>query len=186
MNEIENLKKQISEVKTKVAPEENGDVRRIYNYCVHLIARQDYSEYKLRKKLRSKKQNLPHQIEEAITKIKARGLLREEAYRRLFIRKWMMKGEAEDKIRKRGSQEKLVFEDGEFEAIANELGFTDDESLEKLVQKKLRGKEIPTDRLEKQKLRDKVTRFLLSKGHSYSDIRPVIESVMKGEMPLED
>lgn len=28
------------------------------------------------------------------------GLLKEEAYRRLFIRKWMMKGESEDKNQK--------------------------------------------------------------------------------------
>ena len=179
---MDDLKKKVEEIKAKVNPEEDGDTRRIYNYCIHLIARQDYSEYKLRKKLRSKPQNLPHKIEEALAKLKAKGLLREEGYRRLFIRKWMQKGEAEDKIRQRGAQEKLQFEDGEFEAIATELGFNDDESLEKLVQKKLRGKTIPTDWKEKQKLRDKVIRFLLSKGHSFSEIRPVIEKHLKGEI----
>lgn len=148
--------------------------QRIYNYSIHLLARQDYSEYKLRQKLRSKPQNLPHEIDEVLGKLKEKGLLREEAYRRLFIRKWMMKGEAEDKIRKRGSLERLQFEDDEFERVAQELGFTEEESLDKLIQKKLRSKEIPTDFQEKLKLRDKVLRYLISKGHEYSDVKSAV------------
>jgi SOS response regulatory protein OraA/RecX len=154
--------------------------QRIYNYSIHLLARQDYSEYKLKQKLRSKKDNLPHEIDEVILKLKEKGLLREEAYRRLFIRKWMIKGEGEDKIRKRGAMEKLVFEEGEFEAIAAELGFTDDDSIEKLIQKKLRMKDIPKDPKEKFKLRDKVLRFLISKGHSYEDAKTSIAPYFSG------
>ncbi len=175
--ELENLKKKMSEVKvTAAGGSEDGDARRIYNYCIHLLARQDYSEYKLRQKLRSKPQNLPHMIDEVLVKLKNKGLLREESYRRLFIRKWMMKGESEDKIRQRGSMEKLQFEDGEFSTVAQELGFTDDDSIEKLVQKKLRGKDIPMNAEEKFKLRDKVLRFLISKGHDYSDAKKVLKN----------
>jgi SOS response regulatory protein OraA/RecX len=147
---------------------------RIYNYCIHLLARQDYSEFKLRQKLRSKKQNLPHEIDEALEALKAKGLLREEAYRRLFIRKWMMKGESESKIIQRGKMEKLQFETAEFRAVEIELGFTDEESIEKLINKKLRGKDIPTEREEKFKLRDKVLRFLISKGHSYDESKDAL------------
>lgn len=152
--------------------------QRIYNYCIHLLARQDYSEFKLRQKLRSKKQNLPHEIDEAIQKIKDKGLLKEESYCRLFIRKWMMKGEAEDKIRKRGAMEKLEFGPDEFKVIEQELGFTDDDSIEKLIQKKLRSKEIPSDFESKQKLKDKVLRFLISKGHSYDDSKKALNSYL--------
>lgn len=148
---------------------------RIYNYCIHLLARQDYSEFKLRQKLRSKPQNLPHEIEEALVKLKANGLLREENYRRLFIRKWMMKGESEQKIRQRGAQEKIEFTSEEFRAIEIELGFTDEDSLEKLVEKKLRFKDIPRDPKEKFKLRDKVLRYLISKGHSYEEAKRSID-----------
>jgi SOS response regulatory protein OraA/RecX len=148
---------------------------RIYNYCIHLLARQDYSEFKLRQKLRSKPQNLPHEIEEALVKLKANGLLREENYRRLFIRKWMMKGESEQKIRQRGAQEKIEFSSEEFRAIEIELGFTDEDSLEKLVEKKLRFKDIPSDPKEKFKLRDKVLRYLISKGHSYEEAKRSID-----------
>lgn len=149
--------------------------QRIYNYSIHLIARQDYSEFKLRQKLRSKKDNLPHEIDEVIEKLKERGLLREESYRRLFIRKWMIKGEAEDKIRKRGAMEQLQFEDEEFRAATQELGFSDEESLEKLVAKKLRSKDIPEDYEGKFKLRDKILRFLISKGHSFDDSKRALK-----------
>ena len=154
--------------------------QRIYNYSIHLLARQDYSEYKLKQKLRSKKDNLPHEVDEVLAKLKEKGLLREEAYRRLFIRKWMIKGEGEDKIRKRGAMEKLVFEDDEFETISRELGFTDDDSIEKLIQKKLRMKDIPRDPKEKFKLRDKVMRFLISKGHSYEAAKTSLRPYFSG------
>lgn len=174
--ELENLKKKISEVKiTSAGESETQDARRIYNYCVHLIARQDYSEYKLRQKLRSKPQNLPHMIDEAIKKIKDKGLLREESYRRLFIRKWMQKGESEEKIRMRGAQEKLTFESEEFELVEKELGFSDEDSIQKLVEKKLRSKEIPSEYVEKRKLHDKVLRFLISKGHSFDDSKKALK-----------
>jgi SOS response regulatory protein OraA/RecX len=145
--------------------------QRIYNYSIHLLARQDYSEFKLKQKLRSKKDNLPHEIEEVLQTLKARGLLREENYRRLFIRKWMMKGESEDKIRQRAAMEKLQFESDEFKMIENELGFTDEDSLQKLIEKKLRSKEIPDNYEEKMALRNKVLRFLITKGHGFDDCK---------------
>jgi len=149
--------------------------QRIYNYSIHLLARQDYSEFKLRQKLRSKKDNLPHEVEEVIQKLNERGLLREENYRRLFIRKWMLKGEAEDKIRKRGAIEKLEFDDDEFKKVSEDLGFTDNDSVEKLLSKKLRSKEIPSSSEERFKLRNKMLRYLISKGHSYEDSKVSID-----------
>lgn len=152
--------------------------QRIYNYSIHLLARQDYSEYKLRQKLRSKKDNLPHEIEEVIQKLNERGLLREENYRRLFIRKWMLKGEAEDKIRRRGSIEKLEFDDDEFQKVSVELGFTDNDSVEKLLAKKLRSKEIPDNKVDKLKLKMKLMRFLISKGHSYDEAKHSLDKYL--------
>jgi regulatory protein len=153
--------------------------QRIYNYSIHLLGRRDYSQFKLRAKLRSKKDNLPHEIEEVILKLKENGLLREENYRRLFIRKWMLKGESEEKIRRRGSLEKLEFDEDEFRHIEKELGFDESESIEKLVLKKIRSKEIPKDPQEKFKLRDKILRFLISKGHCYEDSKKILVKILK-------
>lgn len=74
--------------------------------------------------------------------------------------------------------EKLTFEDGEFESISEELGLTDNDSLEKLIQKKLRSKEIPTNPEEKYKLRDKVLRFLISKGHDYTEAKRALTAFL--------
>ncbi len=159
--------------------------QRIYNYSIHLLARQDYSEFKLRRKLRSKKDNLPHEVEEVLLTLKTKGLLREENYRRLFIRKWMMKGEAEDKIKKRGAMEKLEFESEEFRKVEIELGFSDEDSIEKLISKKLRAKVIPEDKNEKYKLRDKTLRFLISKGHGFQEAKEALEKFMGHERDLD-
>ena len=152
---------------------------RIYNYSIHLLARQDYSEFKLRQKLRSKKDNLPHEIDEVIEKLKERGLLREESYRRLFIRKWMMKGESEDKIRKRGAMEQLEFDSEEFENVEKELGVSEEDHIEKLIAKKLRSKEIPSDKEALYKLRDKTLRFLISKGHQYESAKKHLDQYFR-------
>src|SRR5690606_14814359 len=101
-------------------------------------------------------------------------LLREESYKRLFIRKWMMKGESEEKIRKRGAMEKLEFDHDACQLVSEELGFTDEDSLEKLVQMKIKTKEIPKNPLEKMKLRDKTLRFLISKGHDFSEAKKAV------------
>jgi len=153
--------------------------QRIYNYCIHLLARQDYSEFKLRQKLRSKKDNLLHEIDEVLAKLIENSLLNETNYRRLFIRKWMFKGESREKITKRGAMEKLSFTNEEFDAIEEELGFNDSDSLEKLIAKKLRSKEIPTDKESFYKLREKVLRFLISKGHDYSDAKDALNQFLK-------
>ncbi|HLT23478.1 MAG TPA: regulatory protein RecX [Bacteriovoracaceae bacterium] len=155
--------------------------QRIYNYSIHLIARQDYSAYKLRQKLLSKPDNSKEEVDEVIEALKEKGYINEEAYKRLFVRKWMFKGESEDKIRRRGAQEKLTFTSEDFMMISQELGFNDDDSLQKLVAKKLRSKEIPSDFKERQKLQDKILRFLISKGHDYSDAKDEIQKYFKGE-----
>jgi SOS response regulatory protein OraA/RecX len=149
--------------------------KRIYNYSIHLLAKQDYSEFKLRQKLRSKKDNLPHEVDEVIQELKNKQLLREDNYRRLFIRKWMIKGESKDKIKLRGASEKLHFDEQEFQNLSNELGISDRDNLTKLLEKKLRFSTIPKDFVEKQKMRDKILRYLISKGHDYSDAKSALE-----------
>jgi SOS response regulatory protein OraA/RecX len=149
--------------------------QRIYNYSIHLLARQDYSAFKLRQKLRSKKDNPPHEVEEIIETLKSRGLLKEENYKRLFIRKWMIKGESANKIRQRGSLEKLEFSDDDFKNAGLELGFEDQDSLKKLIDKKLRSKVIPREYEERLKLKNKMIRFLISKGHAYEECKKALQ-----------
>lgn len=152
-----------------------------YNYCIYLLARQDYSEFKLRQKLKQKLYSAD-EIDETLFKLKELGLLKEANYRRLFIRKWMMKGESVDKIKQRGAMEKLSFINEEFELVMGELGSSDQENIEKLVAKKLRSKSIPSDFNEQRKLKDKTLRFLMSKGHSFEEARKVMNQYIKSAL----
>lgn len=153
--------------------------QRIYNYSIHLIARQDYSEYKLKRKLLSKPDNTPEEVDEVIAKLREKKLINEENYKRLFIKKWISKGESFSKISMRAKAEKLELSLEEFKLIEDELGIKEGESLENLIHKKLRMKEIPADFQERQKLKEKVLRFLISKGHDFGDARLGIENYFR-------
>lgn len=86
-----------------------------------------------------------------------------------------MKGESENKIRQRGAQEKLEFSEDDFQNAGLELGFEDQDSLKKLIDKKLRSKVIPKEFEERLKLKNKVMRFLISKGHSYEESKKALQ-----------
>jgi regulatory protein len=146
----------------------------LYNYAINLLSRQDYSEFKLKNKLRTRPDVLTIEINEVIEKLKGNHLLREENYKRLFIRKWLLKGESESKIRSRGKMEKLEIDTQDFLAISQELGVGNEDNISKLIEKKLRSKNIPEDYKEKLKIKDKILRFLISKGHSFDDAKSAI------------
>ena len=57
----------------------NTTSNKAYMYLVKLLSSRDYSEYKLREKLREKKYPAD-EIESALNEIKSKGFLREEAY----------------------------------------------------------------------------------------------------------
>jgi SOS response regulatory protein OraA/RecX len=54
-----------------------------------------------------------------------------------------------------------------------------DDTISLLVQKKMRGRDLPVDREGKQKLREKVSRFLLSKGYGWEDVRRAVDEAMR-------
>ena len=62
-----------------------------YLYLVKIISSRDYSEFKLREKMREK-QFIDQEINEAINEIKAKGYLRENVYSQSRVRIFMDKG----------------------------------------------------------------------------------------------
>jgi len=148
--------------------------QKLYNYAIQLLSRQDYSEFKLKNKLRTRPDVLSAEIHEVIEKLKESHLLREENYKRLFIRKWLVKGESESKIRARGKMEKLEIDTQDFISTSQELGIESKDNITKLIEKKLRSKNIPVDYKEKLKIKDKILRFLISKGHSFDEAKSAI------------
>ena len=149
-----------------------------YQYALYLLSAQDYSEFKLRQKLRLK-QFEQTEIDETLTKLIEKNYLREEEYKRLLARRWIAKGYSDSMIKRRGEQEDLTYESTELTEWREDVGSNTGDVIEKLVQKKMRGQTVPTDRLAKQKLREKVSRFLLSKGYGYDEVRRAVDSAFK-------
>ena len=79
----------------------------------------------------------------------------------------------------RAKAEKLEISLEEFQIIEEEMGIKEEDSLEALIHKKLRSKSVPNEFPERQKLKEKVLRFLISKGHDYSDAKDGIEQYFK-------
>jgi regulatory protein len=149
-----------------------------YQYSLYLLSRQDYSEHKLRQKLKFK-QFETKEIDETISKLISNNYLREEEYKRLLARRWILKGYSDSLIKRKGEQEKLSFEQTDLDSWREELGTNKEVSIQTLVDKKMRGKDIPTDRESLQKLKNKVSRFLISKGYGFDDVRRAVDLAMR-------
>lgn len=149
-----------------------------YQYALYLLSAQDYSEYKLRQKLRLK-QFEAAEIDETLQKLIEKNYLREEEYKRLLARRWIAKGYSDSMIKRRGEQEQLTFTGDELLALRSDMDRSAEDTIDLLVQKKMRGREIPADREGKQKLREKVSRFLLSKGYGWDEVKKAVDVAMK-------
>lgn len=149
-----------------------------YQYALYLLSAQDYSEFKLRQKLRLK-QFEQTEIDETLTKLIEKNYLREEEYKRLLARRWIAKGYSDSMIKRRGEQEQLTFTAEELLSWRQDMDRSSDDTISLLVQKKMRGRDLPFDREGKQKLREKVSRFLLSKGYGWEDVRRAVDEAMR-------
>lgn len=141
-----------------------------YQYSLYLLGGQDYSEFKLRNKLKSKGFE-PSEIDEALVQLIAKNYLREEEYKKLLARKLIRKGKADGMIKRQIEQEKLTIDADQMSEIREEMGMSKDDTLAQLIMKKTRGKAWPKDFAEKRKAQEKVYRFLLSRGFSYEDAK---------------
>ncbi len=155
-----------------------------YQYCLYLLSGQDYSEYKIRQKLKLKGFEA-EEIDQTLNKLIENNFLRQEEYTRLLTRKLISKGYSDTMIKRRAEQESLEIEPADLQEQRSDLDLSSQDSITQLIKKKLRNRSIPADKLEKQKLKDKVLRFVLSKGHSYQDCKAVIESELKLLMDSE-
>lgn len=81
----------------------------------------------------------------------------------------------------RAQAEKLLLTPEQFRRVREELGLIEEETLQSLVHKKMRNKEIPQDYPGKQKLKNQVMRFLISKGYDYSDAKNGIEEFLNNK-----
>lgn len=141
--------------------------KEIYNYAIFLLSKQDYSKPKILRKLSQKYPSLREDFPPVVDALENRGYIRTEIYKKNLIKKWLLKGEAESKIKLRAKAEDLELNSADFEVAKLELNLSPEANIETLIQKKLRSRVIPEDFSEKRKLKDKLIRFLISKGYSF-------------------
>lgn len=157
--------------------EKDPEFKEAYNYCVFLLSKRDYSKYKIQQKLKSRKYSEDN-IKEVIQLLVDQNYLREEAYLRMRIKTLLYKGVSNYYIKQKLSQEKLNASDEYIDALREENHMSKEDSLEYLLNKKLRGKEIPQEYEAKAKLKNNVLRFLISKGHSFQDANQALKDYL--------
>ena len=145
-----------------------------YNYAIFLLSKRDYSIYKMKMKLRSRKYE-DDVIAEVIDKLVVQQYLREEEYKRMRTKTLLLKGFSNSYIIRKLEQEMLETNNEEINKIRDDQHIDATESIDYLVHKKLRGKVIPDAFEAKMKLRNKILNFLASKGYSYLEAKDAID-----------
>jgi regulatory protein len=143
--------------------------KKAYSYLVKILSSRDFSEHKLREKLRSRNFETL-EIEEAIAEVKSRNFLREDNYIEARIKAFMNKGYSPDYIQQKLSQEHLQVSEEIIQAVFDEYSLTTDEQIRRLATKKLRGP-FPPDYDEQ----NKIIRYLLSKGHDLYQSKKILK-----------
>ena len=154
--------------------EEQSSYKKGLDYAVRILSSRDYSTYKLKQKLKSR--GIDHDdTKKVIDQLLAWNYLREDEYIKQRIKQLIIKGHANSLILQKLEQEYLSSTETVINEIRSDQGLSSESQLDILIEKKLRHKEIPTDHDSKMKLKNKVTRFLVSKGYSFDEISEVLK-----------
>ncbi|MAX65455.1 MAG: hypothetical protein CME66_00815 [Halobacteriovoraceae bacterium] len=147
--------------------------KKAFDYAIRILSLRDYSIYKMKKKLQERKFS-EDIIEKTIQKLLDYNYLREEEFTRIRIKQFLVKGYANSYIKQKLMQEHLNADDQTIDQIRDEQNLGHNKQLYYLIEKKLRYKEIPTEFIPKQKLRNKLCSFLATKGYNYSEINTAL------------
>lgn len=140
-----------------------------YSYLIKILSSRDFSEHKLREKLRLR--NYPaSEIEEAISEVKSKNYLREDNYTEARIKAFMNKGYSPAYIVQKLAQEHLSVSEDAVEAVFLEHQLTPELQIRRLAAKKM-GIKTNLDYDDQ----NKILRYLLSKGHDLSLSRRILK-----------
>ena len=158
---------------------EESSQKSAYLYAIKLLAKRDYSVYKLSKKLKERGYDKEH-LDDAINEVIELGYLKEELYTEARIKGLMHKGLHPNFIQIKLREECLTVEIDFILEVFSQYPLTVDEQLDKLLSKKL-PRSTPYEDLcyeEKQKIKQRAYRYAMSKGHGYSSIQSRFSEVI--------
>ncbi len=143
-----------------------------YFYLVKILSARDYSEHKLREKL--KERNYPaNEIDEVIGEIKSKGYLKENLYAEARIKGFMQKGYPPNYIRQKLEQEHLNVSEEAISDVFSEYKVSVDEQIDRLVRKKMpKSESLDFDD------ESKILRYLISKGHDYGESKKIMKRII--------
>lgn len=150
--------------------------KKAYQTLIRLLGFKDYSEHKLREKLKERGFN-PDEIDDAINEVKEKKYLREDLYAESRAKAFMNKGYSQNFIRQKLSQEHVSVSEEFIDEIYDEHKYSEEDQIKELIQKKLRGKMI-----EDYNHEAKVIRFVLSKGHSFDSIKSALKQYKNSQL----
>ena len=154
-------------------PDNEGSYKKAYLYSIRLLAKRDYSRYKLGLKLKEQghSKNIIEALLDELTELK---YLREDSYIEARIKGLMYKGFAPNYIIQKLQQENVTTTFDHIHEIFAEYNYTTHSQLTYLLEKKARSKTL--EELVDFNFRKKLLRYFLTKGHSLNDGNQVIET----------
>ena len=140
----------------------------LLHYCYKILAKRDYSEFKIRQKLTQRNASDSEQ-DDIINHLKEKNFLNEKNYARLRSLGLIRKGFSPEMIQQKLNAEFVPISLSEIYEFLDEAGDDTKNQISKLIEKKTRSIQIPVDdEPEFQKLLAKIFRYLKSKGHTAS------------------
>lgn len=161
----------------KPIPIQDPTPEKAYLYAIRLLAKRDYSEVKMRQKLRDKGFPAEHQ-DYALDEVLRKNYLREDAYINSKIKGWMLKGYSPTHISFRFIQEQLQVSEDTIREVFKEERVTTEDQIQWLIQKKRVDKSIFENSKEAYKQRQKVLSFLASKGHDIGTSLDTVRAIL--------
>lgn len=149
--------------------------KRCYQQAIKLIARKDYSRHKLKQKLLDKEFQ-SHLIDELIELLVEEKYLREDYYKEARIKGMINKGYHPNYIHQKMYQEKCPVTDQEIEEVLLECNTNEESLLSDLIKKKYRIMDSLDESKSDQQKREKILRFVASKGHCPHQARNIIDA----------
>jgi regulatory protein len=157
---------------------ETDQSKQLLSYAYYLLARQDYSEFKLKQKLKLKTDD--HSlIDITIETIKSKGYLKEDYYRQSKIKMRLKQGKGKRLIKDELSHEMLTVDESHLNEAFLDLGVTQEEILTGMIEKKLR--KVNKEELsfeEKYKLKNKILAYLARNGHSFEESNRLLKKYL--------
>ncbi|TNF29492.1 MAG: regulatory protein RecX [Deltaproteobacteria bacterium] len=147
-----------------------------YNCALYYLARRDYSRAKLKKKLneRGHEREIAERVLDLLTE---QNYLREDLYIEARIKGFVRKGHSFYAIGQKLAAEGCAAKLEEIQQVAEQMGQDEDNVLWDLIEKKVR---IDYDFVSnKQKLRERTLRYVISRGHSISKASQFYEKIIQ-------